>query len=91
MEDIKLFILVDVDKEVCVGQSLEKEEATRLACKARKVRHNKVKTIFFFFFFSLEGVQLFFKLLSINDRQLKFITKTYTKGMVYVTYGEEAR
>ncbi len=91
MNDINIFVQVDADREVCVGQSLEKEEATHLACKARKVRRNKVKTIFLYGLTSLEGVQLFFKPLSINDKQLKFITKTYTKGMVYVTYGEEVR
>jgi hypothetical protein len=91
MEDIKLFILVDADREVCVGQSLEKEEATRLACKARKVRHNKKKTSFVYGVTSLEGIQLFFKPLSVDDTQLRFITEMYTKGMVYVTYGEVAR
>ena len=91
MNDINIFIQVDADREVCVGQPLEKEEATRLALKVRETRHNKVKTIFLYGLTSLEGVQLFFKPLSINDKQLKFITKTYTNGMVYVTYGEEVR
>ena len=40
--DLKLFIMVGPDKEVCVGQPLEKEEATKLAVKARKTRHNKI-------------------------------------------------
>ena len=88
MNDINIFIQVDADREVCVGPALEREEATHLACKARKVRHNKVKTIFLYGLTSLEGVQLFFKPISVNDEQLKFISKTYTKGMVYVTYGK---
>jgi hypothetical protein len=88
MENIELFISVDADKEVCVGSPLEREEATRLALKARETRHNKVKTSFVYGLTSLEGVQLFFKPISVTDGQLKFISKTYTKGMVYVTYGK---
>lgn len=88
MENIELFITVAPDKEVCVGQPLEREEATRLALKARETRHNKVKTSFVYGLTSLEGVQLFFKPISVTDKQLKFIAKTYTKGLVYVTYGK---
>ena len=88
MENIELFITVASDKEVCVGQPLEKGEATRLALKVRETRHNKVKTSFVYGLTSFEGVQLFFKPLSVNDEQLKYITKTYAKGMVYVTYGK---
>ena len=88
MENIKLFITVAPDKEVCVGQALEREEATRLALKARETRHNKVKTSFVYGLTSLEGVRLFFKPISVNDEQLKFISKTYIKGLVYVTYGK---
>ena len=87
MENIELFIMVAPDKEVCVGPALEREEATRLALKARETRHNKVKTSFVYGVTSLEGVQLFFKPISVNDEQLKHISKTYTKGIVYVTYG----
>lgn len=88
MINIDIFIQVAADKEVCVGQPLEKEEATRLALKARETRHNKVKTSFVYGLTSLEGVQLFFKPISVTDGQLKYISKTYTKGMVYVTYGK---
>ena len=91
MENIEIFITVAPDKEVCVGQPLEKGEATRLALKARETRHNKVKTSFVYGLTSLEGVQLFFKPVSVTDEQLKFISKTYTKGLVYVTYGEVVR
>lgn len=87
MLNVELFIMTGPDKEVCVGQPFEREEATKLAVKARKTRKNKVKTTFIYGLTSLEGVQLFFRPLSISDEQLKFITKTYTKGMVYVTYG----
>lgn len=88
MENIELFITVAPDKEVCVGQPLERDEATHLALKARETRHNKVKTSFVYGLTSLEGVQLFFKPISVTDKQLKFISKTYTKGLVYVTYGK---
>ena len=88
MKNIELFITVAPDKEVCVGPALEREEATRLALKSRETRHNKVKTSFVYGLTSLEGVQLFFKPLSVSDVQLKYISKTYTKGIVYVTYGK---
>ena len=88
MENIELFIMVAPDKEVCVGPALGREEATHLALRARETRHNKVKTSFVYGLTSLEGVQLFFKPISVNDERLKFISKTYTKGMVYVTYGK---
>jgi hypothetical protein len=88
MEDIELFIVIAPDKEVCAGPALERDEATRLALKARETRHNKVKTSFVYGLTSLEGVQLFFKPISVTDGQLKFICKTYTKGLVYVTYGK---
>lgn len=88
MLNVELFIMVGPDKEACVGQPLGREEATKLAIKARKTRrNNKVKTCFVYGLTSLEGIQLFFKPLSVSDEQLKFISKTYTKGMVYVTYG----
>jgi fibronectin type 3 domain-containing protein len=88
MIKIDVFIQVAPDKEVCVGQALERDEAIRLALKARKTRHNKVKTSFVYGLTSLEGVQLFFKPISVNDEQLKHISKTYTKGIVYATYGK---
>lgn len=88
MEDIELFIVIAPDKEVCVGQPLEKGEAIRLALRVRETRHNKVKTSFVYGLTSLEGVQLFFKPISVTDEQLKYISKTYTKGLVYVTYGK---
>lgn len=84
--NINLFIMTGPEKEVCVGQPLKREEATKLAVKARK-RRNKVKICFVYGLTSLEGVQLFFKPQSVSDKQLSFISKTYTKGMVYVTYG----
>lgn len=88
MNDINIFIEIEAGKEVCVGHPLERREATRLALKARETRHNKVKTSFVYGLTSFEGVQLFFKPLSVNDEQLKYISKTYTKGLVYVTYGK---
>jgi hypothetical protein len=88
MENIELFIMVAPDKEVCVGQALERDEATHLALKVKETRHNKVKTSFVYGLTSLEGVQLFFKPISVTDEQLKYISKTYIKGLVYVTYGK---
>lgn len=85
MIDINIFIEIAADKEVCVGQALEKDEATRLALKA-KSRKNKEKTCFLYGLTSLEGVQLFFKPYSLTYEQLKYVSRTYTRGTVYVTY-----
>ena len=85
MIDINIFIEIAADKEVCIGQALEKDEATRLALKA-KGRKNKEKTCFLYGLTSLDGVQLFFKPYSLTYEQLKYVSRTYTRGTVYVTY-----
>ena len=85
MININIFIEIAADKEVCVGQALERDEATRLALKA-KSRKNKEKTCFLYGLTSLDGVQLFFKPYSLTYEQLKYVSRTYTRGTVYVTY-----
>jgi len=85
MIDINIFIEIDAGKEVCVGQPLEKGEATRLALKAKR-RKNKEKTCFVYGLTSLEGIRLFFKPYSLTHEQLKYVSRTYTRGTVYVTY-----
>lgn len=85
MIDINIFIEIGSDKEVCVGQALEKDEATRLALKA-KSRKNKEKTCFLYGLTSMDGVQLFFKPFSLTYDQLKYVSRTYTRGTIYVTY-----
>jgi len=85
MIKVDVFIEIDAGKEVCVGQALEKDEATRLALKA-KSRKNKEKTCFLYGLTSLDGVQLFFKPYSLTWEELKYVSRTYTRGTVYVTY-----
>jgi hypothetical protein len=85
MIKLDVFVQVNQEEEVCVGQALEKDEATRLALRA-KSRKNKKKTCFLYGLTFQDGVQVFFKPYSLTWEELKYVSRTYTRGTVYVTY-----